>query len=155
MSDTKTNMTAAIALLMALLVLAVTALPAQAQTTDEGSVSSFGLDEAATQDTLKEGATMQASTQPSGTTIEPSADPKPESTVVETKVAPPQQAQTVAVPSTTQYQDGYLADTGGVSPHKSLAVWGVLALGLVGLTVVNLRSLTTGSNRKDDDVFFG
>lgn len=134
---------------MALLLLAVAALPAAAQ-----SESSFGLSdqdgaETSASTTMLSGEEQAGDTSDSGDTTDPPASTSGEATVIQ----PPDST----VPSTAaydQYQAGPLADTGGISllTMKLVVAAFVAAAALLFWRLVSARST---NHREDDDVFFG
>ncbi len=135
--------------LVALLLLAVAALPAAAQ-----SESSFGLSdqdgaETSASTTILSGEEQDGGTTNSGDTVE-----NPASTSGEEAVIQPPESTNPSTVAYDQYQAGPLADTGGISPltMKLVVAAFVAAAALLFWRLVSARST---NHREDDDVFFG
>jgi hypothetical protein len=146
---TSTIRAATAAGLVALLLLAVAALPATAQ-----SESSFGLSEQGGGDTsgsttMLSGAEQTGGTTDSGATVELSDSTTGEATVIQ-----PSESTAPSTAAYDQYQGGSLADTGGLQPlTMRLGILGFIAgAGLLFWRLVSARST---NHREDNDVYFG
>lgn len=153
---------AAIALLMALLVLGVAVQPAKSDTTS-GSGGAFGLDSTTaipSKETTEDSKPVTTAVAEPETTVA-TTTPTTTSTTTATPATPqqPEVTNQVTDPNLNQYQEGPLADTGGVPPSNPLIPGLILGAGGLGIALVNRRWLASlinhTNNRKDDDVFFG
>ena len=134
---------------MALLLLAVAALPATAQ-----SESSFGLSEQGGGDTSGLTTMLSGAERTGGTTESAATVDLPASTTGEATVIQPSESTVPSTAAYDQYQGGYLANTGGIQPLTlRLGILGLIAGG--GLLFWRLASARTANHREDNDVFFG